>query len=70
MTEFFSWLRMALCTWLARPVCYIGGSEVLPPPLSAEEEAAALAGCAAGDESARSCLIEHRPEIREYRCRA
>ena len=66
MTEFFSWLRMALCTWLARPVCYIGGSEVLPPPLSAEEEAAALAGCAAGDESARSCLIEHNLRLVVY----
>lgn len=40
-------------------VYYIGGSEVLPPPLSAEEEAAAVTACQAGDEHARSMLIEH-----------
>ena len=40
-------------------VYYIGGSEVLPPPLSAEEEAAAVTACQAGDEHARSILIEH-----------
>ena len=40
-------------------VYYIGGSEVLPPPLSAEEEAAAVIACQAGDEHARSMLIEH-----------
>ncbi len=40
-------------------VYYIGGSEILPPPLSAEEEAAAVTACQAGDEHARSMLIEH-----------
>ena len=40
-------------------VYYIGGSEILPPPLSAEEEAAAVTACQAGDEHARSILIEH-----------
>ena len=40
-------------------VYYIGGSEVLPPPLPPEEEAAAVAACQAGDEQARSTLIEH-----------
>ncbi len=66
MTEFLAWLRMFLRSWSARPVCYIGGSEVLPPPLSAEEEAAALAGCAAGDERARSRLIEHNLRLVVY----
>ena len=66
MTEFLAWLRMFLRCWSARPVCYIGGSEVLPPPLSAEEEAAALAGCAAGDERARSRLIEHNLRLVVY----
>lgn len=41
------------------PIHYIGGSEVLPPPLSAEEEAAAIAACQQGDERARNRLIEH-----------
>ncbi len=40
-------------------VHYIGGSEVLPPPLSAEDEAEAVAACQQGDEEARNTLIEH-----------
>ena len=36
------------------PVYYIGGSEVLPPPLSREAEDAALTALCAGDKSARS----------------
>ena len=42
-----------------RAVYYIGGSEVLPPPLSPEEEQAAVEACQAGDEQARNKLIEH-----------
>lgn len=46
--------------WLARrAVHYIGGNEVLPPPLSPECEAEAVAACQNGDERARSRLIEH-----------
>ncbi len=66
MMEFLNWLRAALQQWGARPVCYIGGSEVLPPPLSAEAEADALARCAQGDESARNCLIEHNLRLVVY----
>ena len=46
-------------------VFYIGGSEVLPPPLEKEEEAAALAALEQGDEQARAKLIEHnlRPVV-------
>ena len=40
-------------------VCYIGGSDTLPAPLSKEEEAAAIAGALAGDMQARNMLIEH-----------
>ena len=44
----------------AKPaVFYIGGSEILPPPLSVEEETAAVAACQAGDRKARYMLIEH-----------
>lgn len=45
--------------WKRRPVYYIGGSEVLPPPLSPEEEQAVVEACQAGDEQARNKLIEH-----------
>lgn len=42
-----------------KPVYYIGGSEVLPPPLSPQDEAAQVAACQSGDERARNTLIEH-----------
>ena len=43
------------------PCCeihYIGGSDVLPPPLRGEEEQKALIGAEQGDESAKQLLIE------------
>ena len=43
----------------APQVYYIGGSDTLPPPLSRHEEERAIAALAAGDEAARSQLIEH-----------
>ena len=41
-----------------REIHYIGGSDVLPPPLRGEEEQVALVGAENGDESARQLLIE------------
>ena len=38
---------------------YIGGADTMPPPLSREEESAALKAMAEGDERARAKLIEH-----------
>lgn len=66
MIEFLNWLRAALRHWGAKPVCYIGGSEVLPPPLSAEEESEALARAAEGDDAARNRLIEHNLRLVVY----
>lgn len=48
------------------PVYYIGGSEVLPPPLSREEETAALTALCAGDKSAERALIEHNLRLVVY----
>ena len=48
------------------PVFYIGGSDVLPPPLEKEAEAAALAALEAGDERARSLLIAHNLRLVVY----
>ena len=48
--------------WLSRlrpGVYYIGGADVMPPPLSKEAEAAALRALSEGDERARATLIEH-----------
>lgn len=42
-----------------RYVYYIGGSEMLPPPLKGEEELCVLAQLAAGSEDAKQQLIEH-----------
>ena len=54
------WFMQVLARWWnRRSVYYIGGSEVLPPPLSPEEEQAAVEACQAGDEQARNKLIEH-----------
>ena len=51
--------RILLRLFPRASVFYIGGADTMPPPLSREEEAAALKALAAGDESARAALIEH-----------
>ena len=48
------------------PVYYIGGSEVLPPPLSREAEDAALTALCAGNKSAERTLIEHNLRLVVY----
>lgn len=56
------WLRKRLI----RSIHYIGSSEVLPPPLSEEEEAEIINKLAAGDEKAKSVLIEHNLRLVVY----
>ena len=41
-----------------KTIHYIGGSDVLPPPLKGEEEKTALEQLSAGDEDAKKLLIE------------
>ena len=48
------------------PVFYIGGSDVLPPPLEREKEEAAIAALEAGDDAARRTLIEHNLRLVVY----
>ena len=57
--KFLQWLKMVLRRFRAQGVHYIGGSGVLPPPLSPEEEAAAVEANSEGDVAARNRLIEH-----------
>lgn len=45
---------------------YIGGSDVLPPPLKGEEEKNALAALEQGDEEARQLLVEHNLRLVVY----
>ena len=47
-------------------VFYIGGSDVLPPPLKGVEEENALMGLEAGNESAKQRLIEHNLRLVVY----
>lgn len=42
-----------------KEVYYIGGSDILPPPLKGEQEQAALKALELGDEEAKQMLIEH-----------
>ena len=54
--------------WLWRPgkIMYIGGSDVLPAPLSREEEGELIARLAEGDQAASSTLIEHNLRLVVY----
>ncbi|AGT31443.1 RNA polymerase sigma 70 [Geobacillus genomosp. 3] len=47
-------------------IYYIGGSEALPPPLTKEEEERLIERLAAGDETARSLLIERNLRLVVY----
>ena len=49
-----------------RGIYYIGGSDVLPPPLRGEEEKNALLGLEQGDEGARRLLVEHNLRLVVY----
>lgn len=49
-----------------RGIFYIGGSDVLPPPLSPEEERALTKRLANNDTEARSTLIEHNLRLVVY----
>ncbi len=44
--------------WGSKGIYYIGGADVLPPPLKGEQERNAIAGLEQGDESAKQLLIE------------
>ena len=52
-------LRLVLRLRRRTKILYIGGSDILPPPLDREAEAEALALLEQGDRGARSLLIEH-----------
>ena len=61
-------LRLALehLGLAAPPIHYIGGSDVLPPPLPRDAEEAAIRGLAEGDEAAKQLLIEHNLRLVVY----
>ena len=50
-----------------RDVYYIGGADILPPPLNADEEAEAIAGIGTeADQKAKKILIEHNLRLVVY----
>ena len=48
------------------PIYYIGGSQTLPPPLSAEEEAEMLEKLSNGEEDVRQTLVERNLRLVVY----
>ena len=68
LTALRSALRLALehLGLAAPPIHYIGGSDVLPPPLPRDEEEAAIRGLAEGNEAAKQLLIEHNLRLVVY----
>ena len=66
----YSWLTRTVAGFLwwlgGQPVHYVHGADVLPAPLSGEEERAVLARLQAGDESARDLLITHNLRLVVY----
>lgn len=67
--EWKKWFRRVLVR--LRMLCsggiyYIGGSEVLPPPLVGQEEADCIARLMEGDAAARDTLVEHNLRLVVY----
>lgn len=58
--RFRQWLRGE------QDVYYIGGSDVLPPPLKGEAERQAIEGLGRGEEAARQTLVEHNLRLVVY----
>ncbi len=60
--------QLLMLLGLVRPekILYIGGSDILPPPLPPEEERALIARLAEGDEQARQTLIERNLRLVVY----
>ena len=52
-------IRQFLGLCRKNPVYYIGGSDILPPPLKKDREQACLSALSMGDENAKQTLIEH-----------
>ncbi|MBQ7871735.1 MAG: RNA polymerase sporulation sigma factor SigE [Oscillospiraceae bacterium] len=62
----FNALTQLLAVLFPARVMYIGGSDVLPPPLPAAEEQLLLGRAAQGDETARQRLIERNLRLVVY----
>ena len=63
IVDFFVWIGLLKGE---ESIFYIGGSDVLPPPLKGAEEENALLGLEAGNEGAKQRLIEHNLRLVVY----
>ncbi len=64
-------MKLTVLLWLLRlvrpsKVMYIGGSDILPSPVSPEEERELLERLSIGDDSAKQLLIEHNLRLVVY----
>ena len=66
MKEQLQKLMMKLGMWSVEKVMYIGGSDVLPPPLKPEEERACIEGLERGEPQAKQALIERNLRLVVY----
>ena len=57
---------LSFVVFSGKSLFYIGGSEVLPPPLKGEEERKALEALEEGDETAKRNLVEHNLRLVVY----
>ncbi|MBQ7415455.1 MAG: RNA polymerase sporulation sigma factor SigE [Oscillospiraceae bacterium] len=60
--DFFAWIGLIP----KQEIYYIGGSDVLPPPLKGQDEEDALQALESGSESAKQLLIEHNLRLVVY----
>ena len=63
IVDFFVWIGLLKSE---ESIYYIGGSDVLPPPLKGAEEENALIGLESGSEKAKQQLIEHNLRLVVY----
>ena len=62
-------LRKLLCILglqREQDIFYIGGSDILPPPLKGQQEQEALEALEQGDEGAKQALVEHNLRLVVY----
>ena len=65
MSKFVMFLKSLLSS-ADNEIYYIGGSDVLPPPLKGQQEMDALEALEQGDEGAKKLLIEHNLRLVVY----
>ena len=66
MKHYFRKLMQSLGLWQPEKIFYIGGSDVLPPPLKAQEETRCIEALDRGEEWAKQMLIEHNLRLVVY----